>query len=1023
MCKKQYDLGELWISSLKDEVEPWELGQLETSEGYEDAFAGGLRFGTGGIRCLMGIGPNRMNRLTIGKAAQGLANWLYGKHAGRPVAIGYDTRFHSREFAEVTARVLASNGIRVLLFGEPQPTPVLDFAVRDLGCCAGVVITASHNPREYNGFKVYDAEGVQVTDAIARAIQAEIEPVNPFEDVSPMPLREAVGHGLVSYIAEDLQDRYHNAVLSQRLGIDCSGLRVVYSPLNGTGLAQAVRMLVSLGTSHMLVSSQADPDGSFPNCPKPNPENPAAMERGMAQMAAEGADLFLATDPDADRVGVACMDSGLPRLLTGNEIGLLLLDYTCRVAPHGEGSVAVTTVVTAPLADVVCEANGVELRRTLTGFKYVGEQIGRIGVSGGEFLLGIEESDGYLRGSYVRDKDGINALMLVCEVSAYYKALGMTLADALSELYRRYGYMPGRQLVREFPGVAGMASMDRLMGDLRQNPPSALSGLAVERSIDYLPGALMPIVGGQCEQELPPANVLEWRLAGESRVLVRPSGTEPKLKAYVFARAKEEGEAMDFLDALCSSVSKLISKREIKTEGGPMTHVVLLSGGSGTRLWPLSNSARSKQFLKVLRDADGNHVSMVQRVFGQIDAVDADIDVTIATSASQADALAMQVGGRYQLSVEPERRDTAPAIMLACAHLDLVQGASLDDPVIVMPIDTYADQAYYDRIPTIAEAVASGTSDLVLLGVEPTYPSEKYGYIIPASTEGDVWPVDTFREKPDEVTARRYIERGSLWNCGVFGFRLGWLRSLTRSYVDAASFDEHVARYRELPKNSFDYEVVERAKSITVVPYSGTWKDLGTWNTLTEEMGEQSAGPVWLDSGSTRNVHVVNETSLPMVVAGLADAVVVATPDGILVSSKEASAHVKELVVEASFSRPMYEKRQWGEYRVLDEHEYDDGSHTLTKELVLNPGRQLSYQCHHHRAEVWTVAAGTGEIVLDGEVIPVKVGDCVHIAPMQKHGGRAINELHIVEVQVGWPLVEEDIERFGFFWDMEGYRD
>lgn len=252
----------LWKDALREEVEPWELSELGTKDGLKDAFTGDLRFGTGGIRCLMGIGPNRMNRLTIGKAAQGLANWLYGRHAGRPVAIGYDTRFHSREFAEVTACVLASNGIRVALLGEPQPTPVLDFAVRDLGCCAGVVITASHNPREYNGFKVYDAEGVQATDAMAHAIQAEIELVDPFDDVSPMSLGEAMGCGLISYIGDDLLDRYHDAVLSQGLGVDCSGLRIVYSPLNGTGLAHALRMLDALGSSHTLVASQSEPDGS-----------------------------------------------------------------------------------------------------------------------------------------------------------------------------------------------------------------------------------------------------------------------------------------------------------------------------------------------------------------------------------------------------------------------------------------------------------------------------------------------------------------------------------------------------------------------------------------------------------------------------------------------------------------------------------------------------------------------------------------------------------------------------------------
>ena len=1010
-----------WADALSGELEPWELAELDDPDALADAFAGELRFGTGGIRCLMGVGPNRMNRLTIGKAAQGLANWLYDQPGHRSVAIGHDTRVHSRELAELTASVLASNGVRALLLEGPQPTPVLDFATRELGCSAGVCITASHNPREYNGFKVYGPDGVQATDATARAIQAEIEKVDPFDDVRPMGLAEAEAEGLVDRVGEEFLDRYHDAVMAQRLGVDCSGLRVVYSPLNGTGLAQAERAMRALGVDYTLVAEQSAPDGNFPSCPKPNPENPDAMAMGMAQMAEEGADLFLATDPDADRVGVACMDGGAPRLLTGNEVGLLLFDFICWHRQYKDKRpVAVTTVVTAPLVDAIAEANGVELRRTLTGFKYVGEQIGRVEAGGGEFLLGLEESDGYLRGGYVRDKDGINAIVLVCEVAAHYKSRGMTLAGALGELYRRYGFMPGRQLVREFPGVAGMAAMVRLMGNLRSEPPAEVAGLAVERVIDYLPGAPMPVAGGESDQQLPPSNVLEWRLAGGSRVLVRPSGTEPRLKAYVFAKGDKEDEANALLEDLCAAVSALLDQNDKTTEGSTgVTHVVLLSGGSGTRLWPLSNSARSKQFLKVLRDEQGRHVSMVQRVFGQIDAVDADIDVTIATSAAQADALAMQVGGRYQLSVEPERRDTAPAIMLACAHLDLVQGAGPDDAVVVMPIDTYADQAYYDRIPAIAEAVASGASDLVLLGVEPTYPSEKYGYIIPASTEGAMWPVETFREKPDEATATAYIARGGLWNCGVFGFRLGWLRDLTRGYLDAASFDAYVEGYRELPKNSFDYEVVERAQSISVVPYSGTWKDLGTWNTLAEEMSDATAGPVWVDGGTVANVHAVNETGLPMVVAGVSDAVVVATPDGILVSGKDASSHIKGIVEEAALARPMYERRQWGEYRVLDEQEYADGSHTLTKELVVRPGRQLSYQRHRNRAEIWTVADGEGEVVLDGEARRVGTGDSVQIAPMRLHAVRAVTELHIVEVQVGWPLVEEDIERFGFFWERE----
>lgn len=891
-----------WLDALRDGLEPWELAELDDPDSLEDAFSGELRFGTGGIRALMGVGPNRMNRHTIGKAAQGLADWLGQKDGSKSVAIGHDTRHHSREFAEVTACVLAANGVHALLFAGPQPTPALDFVARELGCSAGVVITASHNPREYNGFKVYDGRGVQATDATACAIQSAIELVDPFEDVRCMGLGEAVAGGLVTYIGGEVIDAYREAVLAHRLGVGCSGIHVVYSPLCGTGLAHAEHVFADLGVGYSLVGSQSAPDGDFPSCPKPNPENPDAMAAGMAQMAAEGADLLLTNDPDADRVGVACMDGGVPRLLTGDEVGLLLLDYVCRhcVAP-GTRPVAVTTIVTSPLADAIAGANGVELRRTLTGFKYVGEQAGLVEAEGREFLLGLEESCGYLRGGHVRDKDGVEALALVCELAAYHKSRGTTLADALQELYGRYGFVSGRQLVRELPGASGMIAMGRLMGRLRADPPTEIAGLRVERAIDYLPGAGMPVVGGTSHQELPAANVLEWRLAGGSRVLVRPSGTEPKLKAYTFARGGSREETDALLEGLCSDIGKLLDDNDNDDdEGGPVTHVVLLSGGSGTRLWPLSNERRSKQFLKVLRDERGNHVSMVQRVFGQIDAVDADLDVTIATSADQAVLLSEQVGGRYALSVEPERRDTAPAIMLACAHLDLLQGASADDPVVVMPIDTYADQAYYDRIPRVAEAVVSGASELVLLGVEPTYPSEKYGYVLPASTGGDVWPVGEFREKPDEATAAEYIARGGLWNCGVFGFRLGWLRDLTRGYLDAGSYDECVERYRELPRNSFDYEVVERAESVSVVPYAGTWKDLGTWNTLTEEMEDATSGPVWLDGDTTSNVHVINETGLPLVVAGISDAVVVATAGGILVTSKDASARIKGIVGEAA---------------------------------------------------------------------------------------------------------------------------
>lgn len=453
------------------------------------------------------------------------------------------------------------------------------------------------------------------------------------------------------------------------------------------------------------------------------------------------------------------------------------------------------------------------------------------------------------------------------------------------------------------------------------------------------------------------------------------------------------------------------------SERDPMIHLVLLSGGSGTRLWPLSNLSRSKQFLKVLRDDAGNHVSMIQRVFSQIRAVDADVDVTIATCAGQEFSIRSQVEGDYALVIEPERRDTAPAIMLACAHLAMVQGASVDDTVVVMPIDTYADQAYYDGIAELGAAVRSGFADLVLLGVEPTYPSEKYGYIVPASPGGRLRRVECFMEKPNEKTARSLMSQGALWNCGVFAFSLGYLIAVLDRYVIADTYEEFRAHYSELPKISFDYEVVERAESVAVVPYSGVWKDLGTWNTLTDEMVDGVAGRAVVDETTCADVHVINETGLPMVVAGLTDAVVVATHDGILACGKEASANIKGLVSSVAESRPMYERRHWGEYRVLDSSVLSGGAKAITKELVIQEGSQISYQRHFHRSEVWTVVAGEGEVVLDGLVRQVRAGCVVNIEVGHVHAVRAVEgSLRIIEVQYGDVLTEEDIERFGSYW-------
>ncbi len=447
-----------------------------------------------------------------------------------------------------------------------------------------------------------------------------------------------------------------------------------------------------------------------------------------------------------------------------------------------------------------------------------------------------------------------------------------------------------------------------------------------------------------------------------------------------------------------------------------MIDVILLSGGSGSRLWPLSNEARSKQFLKVLRDNEGYSQSMVQRTFSMLENVPVEKRITIATCASQTVSIDSQVSGGYDLVVEPERRDTAPAIMLSAMHLAFSENANLDDTVVVMPIDTYAAQGYYDNIIRLDEAVQQGVSDLVLMGASPTYPSEKFGYIV---TEGTTSPrrVTKFVEKPDVKEAETLISKGALWNCGVFAFKLRYLVDIVSGYGNFESFEEVLDQYSTLPKISFDYEVVEKADSIAVIAYNGIWKDLGTWNTLTEEMADFQSGRVV--TSDCRNTHLINETGLPMVVSGLQNAVVVATPDGILVSDKQASAHLKPLVSEAAETRPMYEARKWGEYKVLSQDSFLSGTCSLEKILIIKPGAQLSYQRHKLRSEVWTIVDGEGEVVIGEDVIPVSPGSVVSIPKGEKHSVRANTELHIVEVQIGTELVEEDIERFGFFWPEE----
>lgn len=446
--------------------------------------------------------------------------------------------------------------------------------------------------------------------------------------------------------------------------------------------------------------------------------------------------------------------------------------------------------------------------------------------------------------------------------------------------------------------------------------------------------------------------------------------------------------------------------------------LVLLSGGSGKRLWPLSNNARSKQFLPLLEKKDGTMESMVQRVVRQAHLADLTNEITLATNASQLDIITNQLGDSVSVVTEPERRDTFPAIALASSYLKLSKQCSDDEVVVIMPCDPYTELGYFETISKMVECVQHNVADLVLMGIQPTYPSEKYGYIVPTSqvSEGskEFQMVSRFTEKPSVDKAKELLIENAYWNGGVFAFRLGYMMNTVRKYITSDSFEDIRARYSEFPKISFDYEVAEKAESVAVVPFSGEWKDLGTWNTLTDELHKPVIGNAVMGT-HCENTHVINELQNPIYVDGLKDVVVAACPDGILVCSKKHSEEIKKSV-ENLTPRPMYEERRWGTYRVLDDSYYADGRHSLTKSITLKAGKNISYQIHHHRSEVWTFVEGEGIFVLDGKEQKVKAGDTVVIPVEHWHAIKALTELTFIEVQSGNPLIEEDIERAEWNW-------
>lgn len=433
---------------------------------------------------------------------------------------------------------------------------------------------------------------------------------------------------------------------------------------------------------------------------------------------------------------------------------------------------------------------------------------------------------------------------------------------------------------------------------------------------------------------------------------------------------------------------------------------ILLSGGSGQRLWPLSNDARSKQFLNVL-EHNGEKVSMLQRVWNQLKENDLTSQTLIATSHSQVDMITNQVGSDIPLIVEPERRDTFPAIALAATYLYSIDNKSLEDVVAVLPVDPYVEADFFNKITNLEDVLKNSNSDLGLVGIEPTFPSSKYGYIVPSSLNDDgTIKVSHFREKPSPEIATDLIEKGALWNAGVFAFKLRTIINALEKRGLPTSYKELHSVYSSLPKISFDFEVVEKMENIIAIPYNGYWKDLGTWNTLTDEMSSKIIGK-GIVSDNSENVHIVNELNLPIVALGLKNIIIATSADGILITDKSASPKIKELV-QGINQRPMYEERRWGWYQVIDNTIYEDGNATLTKKITVFPQKNLSYQYHETRDEVWTIVKGTGEFILDGEISSIKAGDTVKIPAFSKHSLKAITELQLIEIQTGFNLVEED---------------
>lgn len=560
---------ESWLENCTDAELKNELLSIKgDEEKINDRFYCELTFGTGGLRGEIGAGANRMNIYTVGKATQGLADYLKQAFEQPSVAISHDNRKNSDIFADHAAAILAANGVKVYMYPVLEPTPMLSYATRYFNCSGGIMITASHNPAVYNGYKVYGPDGCQITDEAAHAIEECINRVDIFDGITIAPLDELVRSGKIEYIGDECIESYQQMIAKLAPGSEekAAALSIVYTPLNGTGRVPVQEALRRAGFNNVtIVKEQEMPDPAFPTCPYPNPEIREALELGIRKMKETGADLLLATDPDCDRVGTAVWDHGELRLMTGNEIGVLLMDYVCKnrieTGTMPKDPVMVKTIVTTEQAEGIAAHYGIELRDVLTGFKYIGEQIGLLEKEGHpeRYLLGFEESYGYLSGTDVRDKDGVNAALLICRMTADWKARGLSLADALRDVQKRFGaYEQGLESIT-FRGENGMKEMKRIMECLRKDPPKSIMGLALTRVEDYLQKTSVDVVTGEVTPiTLPTSNVLKFRFGKEATLVARPSGTEPKLKLYYAVSADTDPLAVEKLKQFKAAVRPMI---------------------------------------------------------------------------------------------------------------------------------------------------------------------------------------------------------------------------------------------------------------------------------------------------------------------------------------------------------------------------------------------------------------------------------------------------------------------------------